>query len=122
MATLSGTSLGIVQREKQAKDSGLTNFPLPRSDSSSSILLDLFGVTRTITLEGRYEGTTEEIRTFIATIEGYASGTQSGLTFQSDLISSTKTVFIQNFEWAYNEADTSTIQYTLIMLEGAAVS
>jgi hypothetical protein len=124
MATLGGTNLGDVQSEKQTKDSGLFNQPLPVSDSDETILLDIFGVTRIISIEGVFRGTLAEIRSFISTIEGYESGNQTGLAFISDLITSpaSRTVFIQNFEWTYVAADTERITYNLVLIEGESVA
>ncbi len=52
MATLNGTDLGNIQTENQNKDSSLFNQPVPGTDSDISILLDLFGVIRTVRIEG----------------------------------------------------------------------
>lgn len=124
MATLGGTDLGDVQTERHVKDTSLFNFPLPRQDSENALLLDIFGVSRTITIEGIYEGTAAELRTFISTIEGYAVGTQTGLAFVSDLVISpaSRTVFIQVFDWSYVAADVSKISYNLTLMEGASVA
>jgi len=118
MATLGGVSLGDIQTEAQTKDSGLFNMPLPASDSTSTLLLDLFGTTRTITLDGKFVGTTTEINTFISAIEGIQNGSQSGSAYIGDLVTTSKNVFIQSFNWNYTAGDTNKISYNLTLIEG----
>ena len=109
--------------ESSTKNSSLFNQPLPLSDSDQSILLDLFGVGRTITLDGIFTGTLTEQNTFIEAIESLQGGNQTGYTFVSSHTSvSSKTVFVQNFTWTVNKADVSKINYNLSLMEGATVS
>ncbi len=123
MATLNGTDLGRIQNESQNKDSSLFNMPLPASDSSSSILLDLFGVLRTISIDGIKADSAANINTFITTIEALIAGTQSGVTYVSSLSTfSNKTVFVKSFNWTYVKGDPNKINYRLDLMEGAAVS
>ncbi|KKL69884.1 hypothetical protein LCGC14_2110440 [marine sediment metagenome] len=123
MATLDGNDLGNVQTESQNKDSSLFNQPLPGSDSSTSILLDLFGVTRTINLDGIKSGTAAALNTFITAIEALIGGGQSGVTFVSSLSTfANKTVFVSSFNWDYVKGDPNKISYSLSLTEGAAVA
>jgi len=130
MASINGNTgggvidLGDIQSENHSKDSNLFNMPIPRNDSTSAVLLDLFGTSRTITVNGIFPGTPAEQQTFIAAIESIISGTQSSSTFVSSLIESPASynVFIQRFSWDVGKADTGKISYTLTLLEGAAVS
>ena len=80
MATLNSIDLGDIQIETSAKNSSLFNMPLPLSDSSQSILLDLFGVSRTITVDGIFTGTLTEQGTFITAIEAIQAGNQKALS------------------------------------------
>lgn len=124
MATLGGTDIGDVQTEQQVKDSGLFNQPLPTQDSDNTILLDLFGMTRTIQITGMFEGTEAAQRTFIAAMDTIAAGAQTGSAFVSGLITSpaNRTVFIQNWSWTKSKADIRKIDYTLTLIEGATVA
>lgn len=123
MATLDGNDLGRIQTESQNKDSSLFNQPLPGSDSSTSILLDLFGVTRTISIDGIKSGTATVLNTFITTIEALIGGGQSGVTFVSSLSTfANKTVFVSSFDWNYVKGDPNKISYSLQLTEGAAVA
>ena len=118
MATLGGYDLGDIQSEEQVKDSGLFQTPLPRSDSDSAILIDSFGVFRTITITGIYKGTVAEQNTFISNIEGITDGQQSGSTFVSSMTTDTKTVLVQNFRWVKNAGSVNKLDYTLTLLQG----
>ena len=123
MSTLNGTNLGRIQKETQNKDSSLFNMPLPGSDSNLSILLDLFGVLRTISIEGIKADSAANINTFITTIEALIAGGQSGVTFVSSLSTfSNKTVFVKSFTWNFVKGDPNKISYSLELMEGAAVS
>ncbi|MCP6727615.1 MAG: hypothetical protein KJI69_06410 [Patescibacteria group bacterium] len=123
MATLDGTDLGNIQTETQNKDSSLFNQPLPGSDSSTSILLDLFGVTRTISIDGIKSGTAAALNTFITVIEALIAGGQSGVTFVSSLSTfANKTVFVKSFNWDYVKGDPNKISYRLELTEGAGVA
>lgn len=123
MATLSGIDLGDIQSEEHTKDSGIFNQPLPRQDSDTQILLDLFGVTRQINLSGILVGTESEQKTFIGQIEGICDGIQNGSAFVSSLITSPSSynVLIQTFTWSKNAADLNKLNYNLTLMEGAAV-
>ena len=118
MASLDGTDLGDIQSEEQSKDSGLFQTPLPRQDSANAILIDLFGVIRTLTITGIFKGTVNEQNTFITAIEGIADGVQTGSTFVSSIRASSITVLIQNFRWTKQKADPNKIDYTLTLIQG----
>jgi len=123
MATLNGTDLGDIQSERQNKFASLFQQNLPRRDSDVAILLDIFGVGRTITVSGIYTGTDSAQVTFIEAIEALIAGTQSGVTYVSSKTGfSNKTVFIDSFDWRVDKADVRKIHYTLVLKEGAAVS
>ena len=121
MATLNGIDLGTVKRESSTKASTLISEPMPYSDSDETLLMDLMGVTRTITVEGVKTGTLSELRTFINNIENLQNGSQSGMTFVSSWTGSSKTVLIQEFSHTKMEADENKIEYTLVLMEGTAI-
>lgn len=121
MATIDGNSLGKVQNESQTKDSNLFMQPLPYSDSVDSILMDLFGTGRTITIEGKITGDKTALQTFVGAIEGIQDGRQSGSVYVGDLITSNKTVLIQTFNWNYQAANVGSLPYTLTLMEGTVI-
>ncbi len=115
--------LGAIQSEEQSKDSGLFQFPRPRADSNLAVLLDIFGVMKTITLTGIIEGTVAEQNTFIAAINAISDGEQISSTFTSSQTTSPANikVFIQNFRWTKQASDVNKLEYTLTLLEGELV-
>ncbi len=123
MATLDGNNLGNIQTESQIKDSSLFNQPLPGTDSSISILLDLFGVTRIIRIDGIKADSAANLNTFIVAIEALIAGGQTGVTYASSLSTfGNKTVFVKSFNWNYIKGDPNKISYSLELVEGAAVA
>ncbi len=123
MASLNGTDLGDVQIEKQRKSSQLFQMPIPTLDSAQAILYDLFGVMRTISVEGLFSGTNAEHVTFINAMEALIAGSQDGVTFVSSKSTiSNKTVFVNDFDWRVNRADVSKIDYTLSLIEGESTA
>lgn len=119
MASIAGNDLGQVQRERHTKDSGLINVALPASDSNETFLLDIFGVTRRISVEGIKTGTLAQLNTFIAAIEGIVNGDQSTSTFVSSLTTfANKTVLIQSFGWDFVAGQPNFVRYNLDLVEG----
>ena len=120
MATLKEIDLGDIQSEDQTKDSNLLQFPLPASDSSDAILIDIMGCFRTISLSGIITGTVATQNTFIAAIEGLVDGNQgSGFTFVSSQAgTSDKTVLISSFNWNKQAGDVNKLDYSLTLFQG----
>lgn len=122
MATLNGNNLGTIQSESSTKESNLFIQPLPYSDSTDSILMDLMGTSRTITITGqKISSTKADLTGFIQTIEGIQNGRQSSGTYVGDFDTSSKNVLIQSFSWTWNEADPQRIKYDLSLVEGTAI-
>jgi len=93
---------------------------LPASDSDAAILLDLLGVTRTISVDGIFSGTAAQLNTFIVAMEALNNGAQTGVTFVSSLSTyASKKVFVDSFGWNYEKASPRKISYTLQLTEGA---
>ena len=122
MATLDSIDLGKIQSEQQTKDAGLFNTPLPYSDSIDSLIMDIFGTSKNITITGIFSGTTtSELVTFIGLIEGIVNGQQTGSTYVGDLITTSKTVLVQTFDWVYDKGNPLSISYTLTMIQGSVL-
>lgn len=120
-ATIGGKSLGDVSSENSTKTSNLFNTPLPFSDSDASLIMDLMGTSRTITISGVKTGTVAQLRTFITDIEGLQNGEQSSLTFVSSWTNVDKNVLIQDFTHDKTGADENRVSYTLTLLEGTVL-
>lgn len=121
MASIGGKDLGDVSSESSQKSSNLFDFPMPLSDSDAAILMDIFGVTRTITVEGVKTGAVAALRTFVTDIEGLQNGQQAAQTFVSSWTNVNKTVLIQDFTHTKVQADESKVSYTLMLKEGSVL-
>jgi len=120
-ASIGSKSLGTVNSESSTKSSNLFNQPIPFSDSDATLIMDLMGTSRTITVTGVKTGTVAELRTFVTDIEGLQNGEQSSLTFVSSWTNVNKNVLIQEFTHDKSEADENRVSYTLTLLEGQAL-
>ena len=120
-ATIEGVDLGTVTSESQTKSSNLFNQPLPFSDSDASLIMDIFGTTRTITVIGVKTGAVAALRTFVTNIEALQDGKQANLTFVSSWTNVNKEVLIQDFTHDKASGDETKINYTLILIEGTAL-
>ena len=121
--SVGGIDLGEIQSERQNKNGNLFQMPMPLSDSNETILFDMFGMMRTINIDGIFTGTDAQHVTFINAIETIMDGNQSGSAFISSKTGfSNKTVFIDSFDWRVDKADVSKISYSLTLKEGAGVS
>ena len=121
MATIDEKDLGDISSESSTKSSNLFQFPMPLSDSDKAVLMDIFGTSRTITLEGVKTGAVAALRTFISDIETIQDGEQSGSTFVSSWTNSNKTVLIQDFTHTKVSANESEVTYTLVLEEGSVL-
>ena len=113
-----GGDLGDVQSERHSKSAQLFQMPLPGSNSSDALLLDIMGVMRTISTESVLKDTVANIKTFITTMENTIAGTQTGIVFTSSIRTGTLNVLIDNFEWNYSAGEPTILRFTLNMIEG----
>ena len=120
-ATIGSKSLGDVSSESSTKSSNLFNQPIPFSDSDASLIMDLMGTSRTITLSGVKTGTVAQLRTFVTDIEGLQTGAQASLTFVSSWTNVSKSVLIQEFTHEKSEGSENKVNYTLTLIEGTAL-
>ena len=120
-SSIGGKSLGDVSSESSTKSSNLFQFPMPLSDSDKAVLMDIFGTSRTITIEGVKTGEVAALRTFVTDIETIQNGEQSGSTFVSSWTGANKTVLIQDFTHTKLKADENEVNYTLVLEEGSVL-
>lgn len=121
MASINSVDLGTVTNEKSKKSSNLFNQPIPYSDSDATLLMDLLGTTRTITITGHKTGAVADLRTFVTNIEALQNGEQAGMTFVSSWTNVSKTCLIDDFEHEKDQADENKVNYTLTLIEGTAL-
>jgi len=115
----SAFGLGTVISEDSSKTSGLFQTPLPLSDSNESIMLDLFGASRTINIRGIYTGTVAEINTFVQALDGLLNGSQNTKTFHSDKSNASYLVLINSVRWNSEDGAVTKVDYEIEMVEGS---
>jgi hypothetical protein len=119
--TLTGlTSMGNITSEESTKDSQLFQMPIPLSDSSSAVMLDLFGASRTITVKGRYTTADGTISAFIAELDALVNGTQTTKVYHSDKTGGNYNVLVQSIRWSGEEAGINFVDYEIVLTEGSA--
>ena len=122
--SLGTLTLGTIKKEAVSTDAQLFEQPMPGTSAANSILLDLFGVVKIITLEGQFVtgtgGKTLKQFTdqFVDDSSGKIIGNQSSLTYTSDTMTTSISVLIKSFEYSYEEGDISKINYTLRIQQG----
>lgn len=85
--------------------------------------MDIFGLSRTITINGVITGTDATHVSFIDSIEAIMNGKQIGVIFVSSKTGiSAKKVYLDGFDWDVQQADVSKISYSLTLIEGESVA
>jgi hypothetical protein len=116
--TLNGYTLPNVQSCESNKDSQLFQMPLPGSDSSGALALDLMGASRTITIRGQKVDTEANCKTFIVTyLDAWVNGSQSAVVFHADISDVNYTVYVQSVRWEYKAGEVGVVDYTITLME-----
>jgi hypothetical protein len=113
------TSIGTVNSEESNKDAQLFQMPIPLSDSTNTVMLDLFGASRTIIIKGRFTTTDGTISTFISELDALVNGQQSVKVYHSDKSGSDYNVLIQGARWSSAEGGVNFVDYTIEMIQGS---
>jgi hypothetical protein len=115
------TTLGTVTKCVTTKDSGLFEQALPASDSSEQILIDLFGCTRKISLEGTFVSGQggKTVTQFIEELNALQTGNQATSTFVSGQNGVPYNVYIVSVEYSDDEANPNSVDYRIEMSEGS---
>lgn len=121
MTSIGGVDLGEVKNESSNLNTNLFVQALPLSGADETLLLDLFGTSRTITVSGIKEGTVSELRTFISDIEALIDGSQQELIFVSSWTNSNKTVLIADFSHDKIAGGESMVSYNLTLMQGSVL-
>ena len=120
--TLTGLTSGVlvnIEEEDVRKDANLFAQALPRSDSSAAIVMDLFGVTRTIRLRGVFVGGTagKTVKQFVVELDALVSGTQTVKEYHSDTSDVTYYVFVDSVNWRYSHGGPLSVVYEISLVE-----
>jgi hypothetical protein len=119
-------TLGTVTSKEISKDAGLFQLPMPQSNSSAAILLDLFGASKTITINGKYTNLqygAVTVQVFIFYLESLVNGSQTAAKYiseKSDLEGYAGiNVLIQAVSWKAEAGNPNSVEYTISMIEGS---
>ena len=114
--------LGVITSENRTKDAQLFQMPIPRQDSNNAVILDIFGVSKEITINGTYTGTASQIKSFITSIESLSDGQQVPYTFTSDRVTGTTLVLVSRVKWDAVSGAVNQVDYTLTLVEAKNIS
>jgi len=116
--TIFTNGIGIIRSENTTKDAQLFQQAIPFEDSDSTIVLDLFGTNKNITIDGTFTSNTPaNIVTFVGQIEGLANGRQTPYQWYSDVKGSTIYVVVTSASWKTEEGSPTKVDYTINMME-----
>jgi hypothetical protein len=113
-----------IQNMKSTKESQTWEIAMPASDSNATIVIDLLGTKKTITISGITKGTVTQLDSFVNNMEGFLNSNQfilaaGGLTFTADRPASTSiTVIMKSFDWEYDAGTVNAINWTASLIQG----
>lgn len=125
--SLGSLQLGTVTKERPDTDAQLFEQPLPRTNAAGTILIDLFGVVKIITLEGVFVAGTggltikQFVDQFIDNSTGKIKGNQTSTTYTSDTMTSPVEVIVKSFNYTYDAGDPNKVNYVLVLQEGKVI-
>jgi len=114
------SSMGSIKKISSNKDSGLFKMPLPATDSTGTILLDIFGAGRSISISGTFTGTEATVASFIVELDGLIVGMQSSRDFVCDKSGVTYHVLVESLSWEGEEGCPTKVDYEINLVEGSA--
>lgn len=117
--TLGGASLGKVETISPEKFQDIFQVSAPTQDSDATVLEELSGATRTITVKGIMTGSSvADLKTNLDAINDLIDGDQAGtVAFVSD-ITGTVNVVIASFSFLFSTETRVTADYTIELIEG----
>lgn len=113
------SNLGTVNKEESSKDAGLFFMPMPTKNSDGAIQLDIFGATRTITINGIFTSGDGSISDFIIALDNLVNGEQSVKTYHSDKSGVDYYVLVSGVRWEAEEGGVNKVNYVIMMQEGS---
>lgn len=128
--TLVITDLNDVYSEVNGITNKFMTFPVPLTTTAGNRVSNLFGKTRTITLQGRHYGdgysegsTLDNIKAFIAEVEAWinAAGTQQRRKYHS-IFGLTYKVACDVFQYTWRETTPVHIEYQMRLIEGGNIT
>ena len=115
--------IGTVTDEDVTKDAGLFQMPMPGSDSSSAVMFDIFGASRTIKISGTFtvgDSGYATLALFIAALDALVDGSQTVITYTSGKSGSTYNVMVMDVNWKSEVGGVNKVDYNITMVEGSS--
>lgn len=116
------SGLGSIIKETSNKDAGIFQMPMPASNSDDAVMLDIFGASRKIRIEGKFvlgDSGYSTIALFIAALDALVNGAQTNQTYTSGKSGSSYNVLIETVEWSNEEGSPNSVEYSISMTEGS---
>lgn len=107
------TDLGNVERISRTKSGNL----IPISAINQQEVYNILGISRTMSVNGTYTGTTAVIQTFISEIQALIDGTAQDPSTFSSTETGSLTVYIDQFSWVWEGVPSNRITYEIKLLE-----
>jgi len=113
-----------LQEMKVSKESQTWEMAIPSCDSNATIVIDLLGTKKNISLTGTVQGTVTQLDSFINDMSGFLNSNQftlaaGGLTFIAERPASTSlTVIMKSFEFTYDAGTTNAIFWSAGLVQG----
>ena len=105
------------QMESRDKESNLFVHSLPRSDSTSTIALDLLGVTGNWTITGVVVSPTVVLTTWLKDLDALVNGTQTSGTYTIQSLGLSRTMKVDSVTYSYKAGEASSVNYTVKLIE-----
>ncbi len=113
-----------IQNMKVVKESPTWEILIPTSNSNATVVIDMMGTKKMLTISGITTGTVTQIDSFINGLEGFLNSQQyllaaSGLTFTADRPTGTSlTCILKSFDWEYSAGTVNKLEWTLSLVQG----
>ena len=117
-------STAVITENLCVKESNLTELPMYSNDSDKTDVFDFGGVTKNITINGKYTASNVvDLKTWIESIEDLEQGHQdidagAPYTFVDDLRGTIK-VKVRSFDTTYAEGEPNKINWTLSIVQSS---
>ncbi len=118
-----------IQSMKRSTSANTIDIPIPTSGPEVTIVIDLLGARRNITLSGIVKGTTTQIDSFANNMEAFLNSNQynitqtspngTGLRFTADRPASTAiNVILLSFDWEYVAGTVNQAEWSCTLQQG----
>lgn len=120
---LTGLTAGVlngIENEEMTKDANLFITAIPQADDTGAKIADLFGVTSTIRVSGKFVNGmgSKTPAQFITELRNLCTGAQTTKTFTSDVAGSISSCLVNTLRWRYEEGAPDCVFYDIELVIG----